>query len=140
MRHVLIDHSFKGSDHKATTNLELYKGRNFGLLDCTGSSHSLNNDFVKTKSADYEERVLVYVFSAVAYLKEPKTATDIKTHIGVYTKMAGDLGAQKVFALGTHSLSDQYGYVPSSSDHKRIIQDLQALALVRVFELKDSPI
>ncbi|GMB92640.1 hypothetical protein NHP200010_03510 [Helicobacter bizzozeronii] len=105
-----------------------------------GPSPVPNNEFVKTKIAGYDGHIIVYVFSAVAYLKEPETATKIKTHIGVYTKMAKDLGADKMFVLGTHSLSDQYnGYVPSPSEHNRIIQDLQGLAPVRIFELKDKP-
>ncbi len=140
---VLIDHSFKGGDHEATDHPDIYKGENFALTDCTGSNPRLNNDFVKTKATDYDEHILVYVFSAVAYLKEQEIATKIKVQIGACTKMADDLNAHKVFVLGTHSAhspNKQYpNYVPSSSEHSRIIQDLQGLAPMRIFELKDKP-
>ncbi|WP_104625647.1 hypothetical protein [Helicobacter felis] len=139
LRNVLIDREFKGP-YQATSQPDIHERGNFGLIDCTGINHSLNNEFIQTKINDYDECFLVYVFSAVQYLKEPEIAKKIEVDFGVYVKMAVNVGAKKVFALGTHSPSAQYkDYVPSQDGHGRIIQELQSLALVQIFELKESP-
>ncbi|WP_104578230.1 GTPase domain-containing protein [Helicobacter felis] len=139
LRNVLIDREFKGP-YQATNQPDIHRRGNFGLVDCTGINHSLNNEFIQTKIKDYDECFLVYVFSATQYLKEPEIAKKIKVDFGVYAKMAVEVGAKKVFALGTHSPSAQYkDYVPSQDEHGHIIQELQNLALVQIFELKESP-
>ncbi|WP_104692600.1 GTPase domain-containing protein [Helicobacter felis] len=139
LRNVLIDREFKGP-YQATSQPDIHERGNFGLIDCTGINHSLNNEFIQTKINDYDECFLVYVFSATQYLKEPEMAQEIKAELGACTKMMPSIGVEKVFALGTHSPSAQYkDYVPSQDEHERIIQELQSLALVRIFELKESP-
>ncbi|WP_104637082.1 hypothetical protein [Helicobacter felis] len=139
LRNVLIDREFKGP-YQATSQPDIHERGNFGLIDCTGINHSLNNEFIQTKINDYDECLVIYVFSAVQYLKEPEIAQEIKAGLEVYIKMMPSIGVEKVFALGTHSPSAQHkDYVPSQDEHGRIIQELQSLALVRIFELKESP-
>ncbi|GMB92639.1 hypothetical protein NHP200010_03500 [Helicobacter bizzozeronii] len=37
LRRVLIDHSFRGGSHEATSHPNIYKRGNFALADCTGT-------------------------------------------------------------------------------------------------------
>ncbi|WP_104750490.1 GTPase domain-containing protein [Helicobacter cynogastricus] len=139
LRNVLIDREFKGTP-PTTQQPDMHERGNFGLIDCTGTNHSLNNEFIQTNTKDFDECFVVYVFSAAQYLKEPEIAQEIKDRLGIYTKMMPSIGVEKVFALGTHSPSMQHkSYVPSQDEHGHIIQELQNLALVRIFELKESP-
>ncbi|WP_158652175.1 hypothetical protein [Helicobacter felis] len=102
LRNVLIDREFKGP-YQATSQPDIHERGNFGLIDCTGTNHSLNNEFIQTNTKDFDEYFAVYVFSAAQYLKEPEIAQEIKARLGAYTKMMPSIGVEKVFALGTHT-------------------------------------